>query len=290
MITENPDIADSGTLYIVSTPIGNLEDITLRALKILKSVNIIAAEGTSHTKGLCNHYEIKTKLVSYHQHNHKSSAPGLIGRLKNGEDIALVTDAGTPGLSDPGALLIKMASDEGIKVSPIPGASAALATLAVCGLKIDKFLFIGFLSNKAGKRKKELKELVDETKAIIFYESPNRVMTFLEQVYEIFGNRNIVIGRELTKLHEEILRGTVNDILNQLSERKLRGEFTVIVEGQEKKKKEDKLPDDLIDSVKEMLNDNTGVKDISSSISQSHNIKYRAVYKEVLDLKRQLED
>lgn len=290
MITENPDIADSGTLYIVSTPIGNLEDITLRALKILKSVNIIAAEGTSHTKGLCNHYEIKTKLVSYHQHNHKSRAPGLIGRLKNGEDIALVTDAGTPGLSDPGALLIKMASDEGIKVSPIPGASAALATLAVCGLKIDKFLFIGFLSNKAGKRKKELKELVNENKAIIFYESPNRIIPFLEQVHEIFGNRNIVIGRELTKLHEEILRGTVNDILNQLSERKLRGEFTVIIEGQEKKKKEDKLPDNLIDSVKEMLNDNTGVKDIASSISQSHNIKYRAVYKEVLDLKRQLED
>ncbi len=278
-----------GTLFIVSTPIGNLEDITLRALKTLKNVDIIAAESTSHTKGLCNHYDIRTKLISYNQHNHKSRAPGLIKKLDNGESIALVTCAGTPALSDPGALLIKTACDHGVKVTPIPGASAALAALVVCGLKIDKFIFTGFLSNKAGKRKKELKELADENKAIIFYEAPHRVLSFLEQLHEIFGNRHIVVLRELTKAHEEILRGNVEDILNQLSQRELRGEFTIITEGKEKNRSEADISDEMISNIKAMLNGNKSVKDIATSISENYQIKYRAAYKGILDLKREME-
>ena len=289
MIKKQPDIADSGTLYIVSTPIGNLEDITLRAIKTLKNVNLIAAESTNHTKGLCNHYYIKTKLLSYNQHNHKSRAWDLINRLKGGDDIALVTCAGTPALSDPGALLIKMACDHGINVTPVPGPSAALAALAVCGLKIDQFLFTGFLSNKAGKRKKELRELAHEDKAIIFYEAPHRIISFLEQLQEIFGNRYIVVLRELTKTHEEILRGNVEEILSELSRRELRGEFTVITEGLEKKKEEDGMPNELRDAVKSMLNDNISVKDIAVLISRNHNIRFRAAYKEILDLKREME-
>ena len=290
MSQKNPDRAVSGTLYIVSTPIGNLEDITLRALNTLKRVDIIAAESTSHTKGLCNHYDIKTRLISYNQHNHKTRSQELINRLNKGDNLALVTSAGTPALSDPGALLIKMAGEHGVKVSPVPGASAALAALVVCGFKIDKFLFIGFLSNKAGKRKKELKELVDENKTIIFYESPRRVIPFLEQLHEIFGNRNIAVLRELTKVHEEILRGNVQDILSQLSGRDLKGEFTIITEGIEKKSDEEEgIPDKMLDDINSMLNTDKSVKDIAASISEIHKIKFRAAYKKVLDLKRETE-
>ena len=289
MKSKKTDIADSGTLYIVSTPIGNLEDITLRALKILKNVDIIAAESTDHTKGLCNHYDIRTKLISYNQHNHKTRATGLINKLKNGDNVALVTCAGTPVLSDPGALLIKMACEHEVKVTPVPGASAALAALVVCGLKIDKFIFIGFLSNKTGKRKKELKELADENKTIIFYEAPHRVMSFLEQLHDIFGNRNIIVLRELTKVHEEILRGNVQNIISQLSGRKLKGEFTIITEGSVKNKEEDRIPADMIESIKSMLNENKRLKDIAASISESHKIRYRAAYKEILDIKREME-
>lgn len=290
MNSANQNKAREGTLYIVSTPIGNLEDITLRALKTLKNVNLIAAESTNHTKGLCNHYNIKTRLVSYNQHNHKSRAPGLITRLKNGENIALVTCAGTPGLSDPGALLIKMACDHGIIVTPVPGASAALAALAVCGLRIDRFLFTGFLSNKASKRKKELKELADEDKTIIFYEAPHRIISFLEQLSEIFGNRYIVVLRELTKAHEEIMRGNISDILSQFSTRELRGEFTIITEGREKRKDEDGIQGELLDVINSKLKNNISIKDIAASISRDHNMKFRAVYKEVLDLKRKMEN
>ena len=288
MKNKKTDITGTGILYIVSTPIGNLEDITLRALKTLKSVDLIAAESTNHTKGLCNHYDIKTKLISYNQHNHKSRATGLINRLRNGENIALVTCAGTPALSDPGALLIKMAGENGIKLTPVPGASAALAALVVCGLKIDRFIFIGFLSNKAGKRKKELKELANENKAIIFYEAPHRILSFLEHLLEIFGNRNIVVLRELTKTHEEVLRGNVDDILSQLSSRKLRGEFTVISEGRENNRSEDTISDEIRDAIKSMRNENKSVKDIAISISENHKIKYRSAYKEVLYLKRKM--
>lgn len=290
MPSKNPKKPDSGILYIVATPIGNLEDITLRALRILREVDIIAAESTKHTKGLCSHYDIKTRLISYHQHNHRTRAPELMNKLRAGSRIALVTNAGTPALSDPGALLIKMAVDEGIEVSPLPGASAALAAISVCGLKIDRFVFMGFLSSRQGKRKKELKELADESKTIIFYEAPHRLLTFLEQLFEIFDNRYIVVLRELTKAYEEIIRGNVKDIIDQFYNRELRGEFTIIVKGKEAGKGDDKLTPDVIDRIKTMVaSKKSGVKNMATEISEEYNLKYRAVYKEILKLKRAID-
>jgi len=281
---------DAGTLYVVSTPIGNLEDITLRAIKTLKNVKLIAAENTTHTKKLCNHYEIGTRLTSYNQHNHKTSGVNLIERLTRGEDIALVTCAGTPGISDPGALLIKMACENGICVTPIPGACAAIAALTVCGLKIDNFLFAGFLSNKSGKRKKELQELAAEKRTIIFYEAPHRIMPFLEQLHEVFGNRKIAVTRELTKSHEEILRGSVADILSNLSQREPRGEYTIIAEGMEKCVEEEDIPEQMEETIKNMLMEDISIKDIAEIVTKTHNIRFRAAYKEVLDLKRKMEN
>lgn len=287
MKNKKSDIADAGTLFIVSTPIGNLEDITLRALKILGNADIIAAESVKHTKGLLKHYEIRTRLTSYNQHNHKSKAPELLKRLKSGMDIALVTNAGTPALSDPGALLIKMTVDEGLKVSPVPGASAALAALAACGLRVDKFLFMGFLSSKPGKRKKELKELEKDTRTIIFYEAPHRIKSFLVLLSEIFGNRYIVVCRELTKAFEEIIRGNVGDIINRLNDRDLKGEFTIVVQGNEPVKGVNELTPDIIDLITEMLDkDDMGVKDIATQISEKYDRSYRSIYKKVLELKR----
>ncbi|MFC1869484.1 16S rRNA (cytidine(1402)-2'-O)-methyltransferase [Thermodesulfobacteriota bacterium] len=177
-----------GTLYVVSTPIGNLEDITLRALKVLKDVDMIAAENVRHTKGFCNHYGIKTRLTGYNQHNRKGRGPDLIERMKAGSDIALVTSAGTPAVSDPGAMLIHMAIEEDIRVSPVPGPSAAIAALSVCGLRVDRFLFLGFLSNRPSKRKKELKNLVDEHRTMLFFEAPHRVKSMLTDLYGVFGD------------------------------------------------------------------------------------------------------
>lgn len=283
------DIPKTGTLFIVSTPIGNLEDITLRALKILKGVDIIAAESAKHTKGLLKHYEIKTGLISYNQHNHKSRAPELLNRLKAGQNIALVTNAGTPALSDPGALLIKMASDKEITVSPVPGASAALAALAVCGLKVDKFLFMGFPSIKQGKRKKELKELEKEARTVIFYEAPHRIKSFLALIDEVLGNRYIVVTRELTKAFEEIIRGNVRDIIDKVSARDLKGEFTIIVKGCDTVKSEYELSPDLIQKIHRMLaKEIMGVKDIATNISEEYDIPYRSVYKKILDIKRKV--
>ncbi len=289
MNNQQTDTKDTGTLYVVSTPIGNLEDITLRAIKILKMVNLIAAENTTHTKKLCSHYEIGTRLTNYNQHNHKTSGPVLIERLKRGEDIALVTCAGTPGISDPGGLLIKMACENGICVTPIPGACAAIAALTVCGLKIDNFLFAGFLSNKSGKRKKELQELAAEKRTIIFYEAPHRVIQFLELLYEVFGNRKIAIIRELTKSHEEIIRGSVAEILSNLSDREPRGEYTIIVEGKEKCIEEEDIPEQMEETIKTMLMEDTSIKDIAEIVAKNHNIRFRSAYREVLILKRKME-
>jgi 16S rRNA (cytidine1402-2'-O)-methyltransferase len=289
MNNKQTDTKAPGTLFIVSTPIGNLEDITLRAIKTLKNVNLIAAENTTHTKKLCNHYEISTRLYSYNQHNHKTSGPELIDRLKNGEQIALVTCAGTPGISDPGALLIKIACENGICVTPIPGACAAIAALTVCGLKIDNFMFAGFLSNKAGKRKKEIQELAAEMRTVIFYEAPHRIKPFLEQLQEVFGNRNIAVIRELTKAHEEIMRGNLTDIISKMSQREPRGEYTIISEGMEKGIKEEDIPEQMEETIKTMLMEDISIKDIAGIVTKTHNIKFRSAYREVLDLKRKME-
>ena len=206
-----------GTLYIIATPIGNLEDITLRAMRILKEVDVIAAEDTRHTRKLLDRYEIDTSMTSYHDHNKEEKAPVLIDKLLDGKNIALVSDAGTPGISDPGYFLINLAINENIPVVPIPGATAAIAALSISGLPTDRFVFEGFLPSKQTARKKRLKKLEQEERTLIFYEAPHRIMKTMQDILDVFGDRKAVITRELTKIHEETVRGPVSSVLKQLN-------------------------------------------------------------------------
>ena len=209
----------TGTLYIVATPIGNLEDITLRAIRVLKEVDLIAAEDTRHTRHLLDRHHLSSQLTSYHDHNKEEKAPILVARLLEGKNIALVSDAGTPGISDPGHFLINLAIDQKVPVVPIPGATAAIAALSISGLPTDRFVFEGFLPSKQAARRKRLQELAAEPRTIIFYEAPHKIVRTVEDMLEAFGDRGAVMTRELTKIHEETTRGT------------LKGEFTVIVRG-----------------------------------------------------------
>ena len=221
----------SGTLYLVSTPIGNLEDITLRALRILKEVDLIAAEDTRQTRRLLTHYDIQTPLTSYFEGNQRVKCGKLIERMKTGERIALVSDAGTPIISDPGYPLLRGCIAAAIPVIPIPGASAVITAASVSGLPLHNFIFEGFLSPKSGRRKRQLGVLVDEERTLIFFESPHRLCRFLEDVLEVMGERDIVVTRELTKRFEEIFRGRVGEALERFRETEPRGEFTVLIAG-----------------------------------------------------------
>jgi len=222
---------ETGVLYLVSTPIGNLEDITLRALRVLKEVDLIVAEDTRHTGILLKHYGLHKSIISYHDFNKERKAPFLIEQLKAGKSVAMTSDAGTPGISDPGYLLVQQAIRESIRVVPIPGASAFLSALVVSGLPTDKFVFEGFLSPKQGKRRKRLEELREEKRTLILYESPHRFAKTLDDISEILGQRRIVIARELTKKFEEIIRGTPEEIKQSLGERKIKGELVILIEG-----------------------------------------------------------
>ena len=224
----------NGILYIVSTPIGNLEDITLRALKVLKEVDLIAAEDTRRTKGLLNHYEISKPLTSYFSHNEKEKGEYLLNKLKNGENIALVSDAGTPGISDPAYSLIKLALDNNIEVHPIPGPAGVITALSVSGLPTDKFIFEGFLPRKSGRRLKRLESFINEDRTIIIYESPYRILATLQEIKNILGNRSIVVAREMTKVYEEVIRGSVEEVMQKLRGRTMKGEITLIVGAHQK--------------------------------------------------------
>ena len=219
---------DTGIVYVVSTPIGNLSDITFRAVEILKSVPLIAAEDTRKTKILLNHYDISTPLISYYEHNHFSRINKIIDHLQDGKDIAVVTDAGTPGVSDPAYKLIREAITVGAKVESIPGASAVLAALISSGLPTDRFIFEGFLPPKKG-RKKRLLVLEQETATIIFFENPKRIKRTLTDILESIGNRPAVVCRELTKLYEEIIRGTVEELLAYFSKHDVKGECVILI-------------------------------------------------------------
>lgn len=219
----------TGTLYLVSTPIGNLEDITLRALRILKEVELIAAEDTRKTRRLLTHYEIQTPVTSYFEGNQLAKRDKLLAQLKDGETIALVSDAGTPTISDPGYPLLQACIAEGIPIVPIPGPSAVITAAAVSGLPLHNFTFEGFLSPKAGKRKRQLTELKTEKRTLILFESPHRLVRFLADVLEVIGERNIVVARELTKRFEEIFRGNVSEALEKFQDTAPRGEFTILI-------------------------------------------------------------
>ena len=226
---ERPDGA--GTLFLVGTPIGNLEDITLRALRTLKEVDLIACEDTRQTQKLLNHYGIEKRTVSYHEHNELERAPELIVHLENGDDVAIVSDAGMPGVSDPGYRLVALAVRHHIRVVPIPGASAFLSALVASGLPTDSFRFGGFLPAKAGARRSLLEASRLSSRTLIFYEAPHRLLETLQDVADILGpERRVVVAREVTKLHEEFLRGQASDVLNQLKKRPdIKGEITLLI-------------------------------------------------------------
>lgn len=231
---EDGEPALRGKLYIVATPIGNLEDLTFRALRILREVPWIACEDTRQTRKLLNKYKLKKKLISYYQPKERQKIPKIIRLLNEGHDVALVSDAGTPGLSDPGYPLIKEAIKEGIKIIPIPGASALTSALAASGLPTHRSLFIGFPSPKKGAIKKLLLSLKEERGTLIFYLPLRKLQSFLKLVEEIMGERQVVIAREMTKIHEEFLRGTPSGLMEILEERKLKGETTILIEGSKK--------------------------------------------------------
>jgi 16S rRNA (cytidine1402-2'-O)-methyltransferase len=227
---------NKGILYVVSTPIGNLEDITLRALRILKEVDLIAAEDTRRTLLLLRYFDIHAPMTSFFEGNELKKRDFILSRLNQGERIALVSDAGTPGISDPGYRLIRLAIEHLIPVIPIPGPSAVITALSISGLPTDAFLFKGFFPNKTKKRRDLLKQLEEVKETLIFYESPHRIIETLEDIFEVLGDREIVLTRELTKMYEEILRGKVSEIQMALREKKIKGEITLLVSGKIHKK------------------------------------------------------
>lgn len=216
---------------MVATPIGNLEDITLRALRVLKEVDLIAAEDTRHSRILLSAYDIKTPLISLHEHNEKERSVLIVSRIQDGMSVAYISDAGTPCISDPGYLLVNFALENKIRVIPVPGPSALIAGLSVCGFPADQFLFCGFLPPKENKRRRFLESIRDEAKTLVFYESPSRITDMLQAVYDVLGDRQIVVARELTKVFEEIKRGRISEIISQVPTGKTKGEFTVILQG-----------------------------------------------------------
>ena len=217
-----------GILYIVATPIGNLKDFTYRAVETLQNVQLIAAEDTRHSRKLLLHYKIGTPTISYFEHNRFTRIPKIIKTLNSGSDVAVITDAGTPGVSDPAYKLVRAAIEEGIRVEAIPGSSALLAALVSSGLPTDRFLFEGFIPSKKG-RKKRLESIQDDQATIVFFESPHRVVKTLKDIYEVLGDRPAVLARELTKLHEEIIRGTVSELLTYFTQKSPRGECVLMI-------------------------------------------------------------
>ncbi len=279
----------AGTLHIVATPIGNLEDITLRALKVLKLVDIIAAENVEHTKGLCKHYGIETRVTAYNQHNRKTKAAKLVRQIKSGQDAALVTDAGTPGISDPGVYLVSLAAGTGIVVIPIPGPSAVIAALSVSGMPSEQFLFLGFLPNKSGKRKKSLAGLTSEPRTMVFFEAPHRIRAMLCDLRDVLGDRKMALLREITKVFEDVKRGSVSEALKYLTPEKTRGEFTLVVEGKAEKRGQP-LSREVLNRIEDLLSEkNQSVRNIAECLSNENGISYRQVYKECLARKKDLE-
>jgi 16S rRNA (cytidine1402-2'-O)-methyltransferase len=284
--TDNPENAPcAGTLYVVATPIGNMDDITVRALNVFGRVDLIAAEDTRHTGKLLKHHQIKCRLMSYHEHNEQERTPLLIERIKSGSSIALVSDAGTPTVSDPGYILLQRALENNIKVVPIPGPSALLAALSISGLPTDSFIFIGFCAKKKTRRLKQLREFAHETRTLIFYESPGRIFAFINEINEIMGNRYGVLCREMTKLHEEFLRGRLSELIETLSGRpSVKGECTLLVKGRgdDIGVSQDIVRAELI----EVLEKKDGkLSQVSKTIARKYGLSKNAVYEEALKLK-----
>ncbi len=273
-----------GTLYVVATPIGNLEDITLRAIRVLREVQLIAAEDTRRTKKLLDTYQIHTPMTSLHEHIESKKSSLLISKMNAGADVAFVSDAGTPGVSDPGYVLINKAIANGIRIVPVPGVSAVITALSVSGLPIGCFAFFGFLPPRSGKRKQLLSSLMDETKTLVFYESPKRLIASLCDIEAVLGNRKVVVLRELTKVFEEIIRGTAGDVIDRFKGRVIKGEVTLVVAGNEKR-----IPffsdDDIFARFEELRkSSDSSQRDIIEKLAEELGISRKKIYKLVVSL------
>lgn len=267
-----------GKLYIVATPIGNLEDITLRALIVLKEVDLIAAEDTRQTLKLLNHYEINKPLISYHRHNEETKSEILIEKLRNGENIALVSDAGTPGICDPGEEVIKKAIEDNIEVIPIPGACAMINALIVSGISTKEFEFLGFLPLNKKLRRQKLKEIENSSKTIIIYEAPHKMKTTLGDLKEILKDRKIVLARELTKIHEEFIRKSIDELLSEIDT--IKGEMILIIEGNKIDTEECKNFDEISLEDHYKLYEEKGLnkKEIIKQIAKDRNVNKNEIY------------
>jgi len=272
-----------GILYIVATPIGNLEDISLRAIRTLKEVNLIAAEDTRHTRKLLNACKISTSLISLHEHNEKEKSELIISKINSGMNVAYVSDAGTPCVSDPGHYLIGFAHDENIRVIPIPGPSAIITALSASGFSADSFLFCGFMPARENKRRKFMESLKDEERTIVFYESPMRFLDSLKTLQEVLGNREIVMARELTKIFEEVKRGKISEFLADKA--KLKGEITIIIQG-EQKAPVTLTDEEIISKLKSFLkNKQLSLRDAVAEVVSQTGISKKKVYDLALRLR-----
>jgi 16S rRNA (cytidine1402-2'-O)-methyltransferase len=267
----------AGILYIVATPIGHLEDITLRALRVLKDVDVVAAEDTRHTQILLSHHGIHTPLTSYHEHNERAKSQELVAWLTRGQNIALVSDAGTPAISDPGFRLVVQAIRAGIRIIPIPGASALTAVLSASGLPTDRFVFEGFLPAKKTQRRERLQTLGDERRTLIFYEAPHRLKETLGDIYELLGNRDAVLAREVSKIHEEFLRGPVTELRRALESGDVRGEVTLIISGSAGASRVDE--ERLKAEIRELKGKGLRVKEIAEVLGEKFGYPKKEIYR-----------
>jgi 16S rRNA (cytidine1402-2'-O)-methyltransferase len=270
----------AGVLYIVATPIGNLEDVTLRALRVLKEVDLIAAEDTRHTQKLLGHYDIRTPLTSYHEHNERTKARSLVERLLQGRNIALVTDAGVPAISDPGYRIVVEAISAGIQVTPIPGPSALTAVLSVSGLPTDRFVFEGFLPAKKKPRRDRLDTLRGEMRTIVCFEAPHRLLESLRDIHELLGDREVMVAREVSKVYEEFLRGLAGELIDKLAGREIRGEVTLVIGGSAG---ESPISGALLSAeIGKLRGEGMRVKEIAGVLAEKYSLAKREVYRMVL--------
>ena len=287
----------SGILYICGTPIGNLEDITLRCLNVLKKVDLIAAEDTRHTKILLKHYQIKKPGTSYHKYSKEKKVEYILQLLQEGKDIALLSDAGMPGICDPGYEIISRAIENNITIIPVPGVSALTTALVVSGFAMERFVFEGFIPRKKGEKERFFLNLKDEERTIIFYEAPHRIKDTLNMLKETMGDRRIVVARELTKRFEEIIRGRLSSVADSLNNREIKGEITLVLEGNRASEKEfifciqdSGRMDELEKEIQNYVNQGYYNKDIVSLITEEYDISKKWVYEKVLELRKKGKD
>lgn len=275
-----------GTLYLCATPIGNLEDITLRALRLLREADLIAAEDTRRTRKLLSHYDIHTPMTSYHEHNRKKKGEYLLGLLASGKQIALVSDAGMPGISDPGTELVASALQHGFAVVPVPGPSASIAALVVSGLPTGTFAFEGYLPAARKARRDKLSALQPESRTLIFFEAPHRLQATLEDILAILGNRSMAAARELTKRHEEVVRGSVAEVLEYFQSKIPRGEFCLVLAGQQGQEapltEAGQIPLAPAEHVARLVADGAGLKESIREVARMHGLPRREVYRAVV--------